>query len=214
MHSDFAHEGIYTLICSCFLYTFEFKIIVNESNTTVMLSYLYKTCTLNTFTTAAGLASTLYWIIIPLKLSFVFPTKGQKGVSSPVDPSRFFSFQLLTGLDPFPLNCHMTVFSETSELGLYQACRTTIWPLITSISRLGVSTTWVSPGLMRESKKNILSNFLNFSKLNLCLKKTLKVLKMTNRTSRCSDCLEKNNKNHTAILNKNWTEKKLIKLIY
>lgn len=33
-----------------------------------------------------------------------------------------------------------------SELGLYQACNTTIWPLTTSISLLGISTLWVSPG--------------------------------------------------------------------
>lgn len=57
----------------------------------------------------------------------------------------------LTGLLPFVLNCQVTEFLEISELGLYQACSTAIWPLTTSISRLGISTAWVSPGRTAEN---------------------------------------------------------------
>ncbi|TNN73244.1 hypothetical protein EYF80_016575 [Liparis tanakae] len=44
---------------------------------------------------------------------------------------------------PDMLLCQRTEFLEMSELGLYQACNTTIWPLTTSISPLGISTSLV-----------------------------------------------------------------------
>lgn len=53
---------------------------------------------------------------------------------------------LLTVLDSFPVKSQVTEFLEMSELGLYQAWNTTIWPLTTSSSPLGISTFCVSPG--------------------------------------------------------------------
>lgn len=85
-----------------------------------------------------------------------------------------FRFELLTGLVPFPKNCHVTAFLEMSELGLYQACRTTIWPLTTSISLLGISTARVSPGRTKERAKNILGNFLNLIYSNKLFQKYIR----------------------------------------
>ena len=52
----------------------------------------------------------------------------------------------LTCLDSLAMKFQMTVFLWMSELGLYQACNTAIWPFTTSMSLLGISTRCESPG--------------------------------------------------------------------
>lgn len=77
---------------------------------------------------------------------------------SRVNDTAHSCFDGLTCLDSFPMKCQRTEFLEMSELGLYQACNTTIWPLTTSISLLGNSTFRVSPGTTTQSGTQTVHN--------------------------------------------------------
>lgn len=121
---------------------------------------------------------TLHFSMISLqRLSFPSSTRGQSRVN--YTTARWTAhYNPLTGLDSFPMKSQETEFLDISVVGLYQACNTTIWPLTTSISPLGISTFWVSPATMTETNtrslwsrhRDDLQHLFTVVSLNVCIK--------------------------------------------